>query len=91
MTVNEITPTTGSGSNGFNMTGSGLLENGDRILMTFNNGQGADHAVVVTGQHTDSFGGLVLEYYDPTTRLNGTRNEGDYSGIYGVGSVGSYP
>ncbi|HEX8021635.1 hypothetical protein [Mucilaginibacter sp.] len=90
--VTLLTPTTGSGdSSGLQITGSGILLNGDRIMMTFNAGAGADHAVVVTGAYNDSFGGLVLEYYDPTTGQNGTRNNNDYSDLYGVGAVGSHP
>lgn len=46
---------------------------------------------IVTGAHNDSFGGLVLGYFDPTAGQTGTRNNNDYSGLYGVGAVGSHP
>ncbi|MCL4642069.1 MAG: hypothetical protein M5Z89_23900 [Olivibacter sp.] len=84
MAVNELT-----GSFSFNGS-NGRLPNGDQIMMTFNSTEGADHAVVVTGAVQNSGGSWDILYYDPTTGDTGKRASGSYSGMYGVGPVGSY-
>jgi hypothetical protein len=47
-------------------------------MVTFNNGSGADHAVVLTGVSQNSSGVSTMTYYDP--HIVGS----NYSGIYEV-------
>lgn len=67
----------------FTLTKDGLV-NGCNVIMTFYDEKAEiDHAVVVTGfEYTE--GKLHIKYYDPTTGINDSRAESDYSGLYSV-------
>jgi len=74
-----------SGGSGVGITTGGLTTSGDRIMMIFNIGS-QGHAVVVTGTSTDSNGNILIDYYDPTNNIYGSRANGDYSSLYSVGN-----
>ena len=80
LVVTELNETSSGSSDGVALYSSGITQDGGKIMMSFNGATGVDHAVVVTGANSNG----SLEYYDPTTGLNGTRSSGDWSALYKV-------
>jgi hypothetical protein len=62
----------------------GTTTSGAKIMMTFNGGDGMDHAVVLTGKSSN---GGILSYYDPQNNTYGTVTNGSFSALYAVSKV----
>jgi hypothetical protein len=75
-------------SNGTSVSFNNTTEktsNGDVLMMTFNNGSGQDHAVIITNISVDSKGNVTYTYKDPQNgNSTGTISGNNYSGLYSI-------